>query len=144
MVRRGRVALLAFLVLLLAGLLPVVSADAAFSTNRALPSMSITTGTVTPATSVSAAVSSCANKRWMDVTVSWIASPTVGVTGYLVYAHYSDGSTTTVAQTSAGTTSVATTVDKFSSGATTVTFTVVTQTSYGWTAESAPSGPLTC
>ena len=144
MARRGRVSLLACLVLLLVGLLPVAAADAAFSTNRALPSTSITTRTVDPVTNVAAVLSSCANKRWMNITVSWTGSPTDGVTGYLVDAHRNDGSTMTVAQTSAGTTSATTTVDKLSAGATTVTFTVITRTSYGWTAESSSSGPLTC
>lgn len=144
MARRRRYALLCFLMLLLVGVLPAVSADAAFSRSRALPSTSITTQTVLPATNVSAVLSSCSNNRWMAITVSWTGSPTDGVTGYLVNAHRNDGSTMTVAQTPAGTTSANTTVDKLSSGATTVTFTIVTQTSYGWTAESASSGSLTC
>lgn len=144
MPRSGRVALLSFLMLLLVGLLPVVSADAAYTTSRALPSMGVTTGTVHPATNVSAVLSSCSNARWMAITVTWTRSSTPGVTGYLVDAHRADGSTTTVARASADVTSAGTTVDKLSSGATTVTFTVVAQTSYGWTAESATSGPLTC
>lgn len=144
MAHKQRYALLPLLMLLLSGVLPLVSADAAFSTSRALPSTSITTRTVVPATNVSAVLSSCSNTRWMNITVSWTGSPTAGVTGYLVNAHRNDGSTMTVAQTPADTTSASTTVDKLSSGATTVTFTVITQTSYGWTSESASSGSLTC
>jgi hypothetical protein len=131
-------------VLGLIGLLPVVSADAAFVTSSPLPSMSLTTRTVAPATNVTAVLSSCSNMRWMNITVSWTSSPTAGVSGYVVDAHRNDGASMTVARTSASTTSTATTVDKLSEGATTVTFTVTTQTSYGWTAVSASSGPLTC
>jgi hypothetical protein len=130
--------------LLLVGLLPVVSADAAFKKSRSLPSMGIATRTVQPVTDVAAVLSSCSNTRWMNITVSWTGSPTAGVTGCLVNAHRNDGSTMTVAQTSAGTTNPSTTVDKLSSGATIVTFTVIAQTGYGWTAESASSGSLTC
>lgn len=142
--RRRRVAVLAVLSLFLVGVLPAVSADAAFSVSRPLTSMKVSTLTVSPATNVSAGLASCSNNRWIAITVSWSASRTAGVTGYLVNAHRNDGSTMTVAQTSADTTTADTTVDKLSTGATTVTFTVITQTSYGWTAESASSGPATC
>jgi hypothetical protein len=66
------------------------------------------------------------------------------VSGYTVKAFRSDGQVAVVAQTGATTTTADTTVDKLSTGSTSVTFTVTTLTSYGWAAESARSGQMTC
>lgn len=119
-------------------------AIARFADSSSLPSTTVTTGTVAPPTNVTAVLGSCANNRWMAITVSWTGSPSRGVSGYAVHAHRNDGSTEEVGQTTADVTSISTTVDKLSTGATTVTFTVTTQTTYGWTADSTSSGPLTC
>ena len=140
LVRRAVVLLLAAV----AGLLLVAApAGAAFAARAAVPAVGIALDTVQPATGVSATLGSCSNGRWMDVTVSWTASPNARLTGYTVEAHRNDGSTQTVATVSPSTTSVTTTVDKLSSGSTTVTFTVTAQES-GWTAVSQSSGALTC
>jgi len=104
----------------------------------------VSPGTVEPPTNVAAVLGSCSNARWMSVTVSWTASPSRGVSGYLIVAFRNDGSVLLVAQAAATDTSVNTTVDKLASGSTTVTFTVTTQTTYGWTAESVRTGSLTC
>ena len=117
-------------------------AAATFAVTEALPSMTVSTETVAPPTDVTAVVGSCSNGRWRSITVSWNPSASRGVSGYRVDAHRDDGSTVTVEETSA--TSTTTTLDKLSPGSTTVTFTVRTLTTYGWTAESAPTGSLTC
>ncbi|MGZ4537540.1 MAG: hypothetical protein ACXVX8_04880 [Blastococcus sp.] len=126
---------------ILAGAAPAV---ATFSKSRALPSMTVSTGTVTAPSTVTALLASCSNARWMSVTVSWDASASRGVSGYTVRAYRSDGQVTIVAQTDATTTTADTTVDKLSIGSTSVTFAVTTLTSYGWTAESPRSGQMTC
>jgi hypothetical protein len=141
---RMRLLVTGALALLLGLLLPPAAAGASWAASTAVRPVSIATGSVVPPSNVAAVLGSCSNGRWMSVTVSWAASTTAGVSGCSVLAHRSDGSTTTAVTTSASTTSAGTTVDKLSSGSTTVVFTVVTQTRYGWTAESPSSGPVTC
>lgn len=136
---------LALLTLTVAVVLAVTApASANFSLTRFLASTTISTGSVDAPSGVNAVLASCSNGRWMSVTVSWSPSASPGVTGYAVTAYRSDGQVTTVAQTDAATTTANTTVDKLSAGSTSVAFTVTTLTSYGWTAESARSGQMTC
>jgi hypothetical protein len=120
-----------------------VPAQAAFSKQRALPSTSIATATLTPPTKVSALLASCSNGRWMTVTVSWSPSTFSRVTGYVIQAYRSDGQVMTVGQTSAGSTSAQVNMDKFDTGLTSAAFTV-TATLSGWTAESSSSATITC
>ena len=143
--RRVVIATLVPLAAVLALVVPMAApASASFAVARTLPTMTVSTGVVAPPTNVAAVLGSCSNGRWMSVTVSWTASSSPGISGYRVDAHRNDGSTITVAQTAATTTSANTTVDKLSSGSTTVAFTVATLTTYGWTADSLSSGQLTC
>jgi hypothetical protein len=136
---------LAVVTLTIAAILATTApAVASFGKARALPTMTISTGTVTAPANVSALLASCSNGRWMSVTVSWDPSASPKVSGYTVKAYRSDGQVSTVAQTNATTTTADTTVDKLSAGSTSVTFTVTTLTSYGWTAESSRSGQMTC
>lgn len=136
--RRGLavVAITAAVLLGLAG-----PALAGFRATWTSPVVSFTTETVPPATGVTAVLNSCNNGRWMNVTVSWTASPEPRVSGYVVTMRRSDGSTATVGQTSASVTSLSTTVDKLTSSS--VTFVVTAQLA-GWTADSLPSGAITC
>jgi hypothetical protein len=138
--RRLTVALVGILGVLFLAPLP---ASATFAASRPLPEMSVATATVQPPMNVSAQLGSCSNGRWMSVTVTWDPSSSSRISGYTVRAYRSDGQASIVATTDSSTTSVTTTVDKLSTGSTTVTFTVTAQVS-GWTAESLPSGPLTC
>lgn len=145
--RAGRVAT-ATLVPLAAALAVILAvaapASATFAATRRLASMTVSTAVVAPPTGVTATLGSCSNARYMSETVSWTASTSRGVSGYRVDAHRSDGSTLTVKQVGPTETSASTTVDKLASGPTAATFTVVTLTTYGWTAESSSSGSLTC
>lgn len=117
---------------------------ASFGKMRALPTTTVSTATVVAPTGVTALLASCSNARWMSVTVSWDPSTSPKVSGYTVKAFRSDGQVAVVAQTGATATTADTTVDKLSTGSTSVTFTVTTLTSYGWAAESARSGQMTC
>jgi hypothetical protein len=79
----------------------------------------------------------------LAVSVSWSASGSRGVNGYLVNAHLADGSVYAMAQTAAGTLSTSQTVD-----ADNLVYqprlSVTTLTSYGWSARSALTGYVTC
>ena len=76
-------------------------------------------------------------------TVSWTASTSRGVTGYVVRAHFADGSTLEMGQTEAATTSVSFSTDQsWLDGQPRLT--VTTLTGYGWTAASPQTAVLTC
>ena len=117
------------------------SASAAFS-DTAAGTVGISTGSV-------AAPETVTPNGWCGFfvyygSVSWTASATTrGVTGYRVLAHCDNGATQRVAQTDAGTLSV-----RYSMGRGNLRdgprISVTTLTSYGWTAESPRSAPLTC
>lgn len=105
-------------------------------------STTIITNTITAPTGVTATKNSCSNQRWINVTVSWQASPSARISGYAVTAYGNDGQVLPIGTTGPGTTSLGTTLDKLSG--TSVTFTVTTTTSYGWSAESPPTTTLSC
>lgn len=117
-------------------------AQAAFN-DTATSSATVGTVTVAAPTALTVETPGC-TARWVDVTVSWSASTTAKVTGYLVTAHRSDGIVQTIAQTDAATTRLRNTADKFDLMGYSTTFTVTTKTSYGWTKESVKSGAITC
>jgi hypothetical protein len=79
----------------------------------------------------------------LSVTASWLASGSRGVSGYLVKADLSNGTVYAMAQTSPSTLSTSQTVD-----ADNVVYqprlSVTTLTSYGWSAQSALTGYVTC
>ena len=79
----------------------------------------------------------------LSVTASWPGSGSRGVNGYLVNAHLSDGSIFPMTQTAAGTLSTSQTVDA-DNLAYQPRLSVTTLTSYGWTAQSAVSGYISC
>jgi len=79
----------------------------------------------------------------LSVSVSWWASASRGVSGYLVNAHLSDGSAFPMAQNGPGALSTSQTVDA-DNLAYQPRLSVTTLTSYGWTAQSAISGYISC
>jgi hypothetical protein len=119
-------------------------ANAAFSDRTNAVQTSVATTTVGAPGNVAAQLASCSNGRWMSVAISWTASSSSRVSGYLVKAYETGGQVAVVAQTDAASTGANITLDKLSPGTSSVSFTVTTRTSYGWSAESLPSGALTC
>jgi hypothetical protein len=77
------------------------------------------------------------------VLVTWAASGSRGVNGYLINAHLADGSAFPMVQLAAGTVSTSQTVDA-DNLAYQPRLSVTTLTSYGWTARSAISGYISC
>jgi hypothetical protein len=81
---------------------------------------------------------------WYNATVSWPASTTAnGVSGYRVVAHLNDGTSVVMGETDAFTRTVSARVDRSNLGYQ-PRISILTLTSYGWTAESAQSAVLTC
>lgn len=123
--------------LALAGTTP---ANAAFSTAAALTPMGIGTATVQAPGSVKASVT--CGRSTSSLHLSWTASATAGVSGYVVRIVFSDGYVQTLpAQTATTWTG---SVDTYYVTATTLHMTVTAQTSYGWTTVSLPSAELSC
>ena len=137
----------------------IVPASATFSEDVAL-STTIATGTVdapasitvddwcqtVPTTTVDplTGISTTTYSYLYHATVSWPASTTArGVTGYRAVAHFNNGTSVVVAETSAATRSVNATVDQ-SYLALQPRVSLMTLTSYGWTAESGKTPVLTC
>ncbi|HEV7187139.1 MAG TPA: hypothetical protein VGN28_04530 [Blastococcus sp.] len=79
----------------------------------------------------------------ITVTASWTASASRGLSGYQVNAHLNDGSVYAMAQTAPGTLSTSQTVDAGNLSYQ-PRLSVTTLTSYGWTAQSALTGYISC
>jgi hypothetical protein len=148
-IRRAAVLLSIAAAVLLGGAFP---ADAQFSNSAALPTMAITSVNVAAPTGLSTAGTKCTSTfdattgittTTLNARISWNASASRGVSGYLVTAVFSDGTRYPAAQTNAATTTV--TGDFDAAYATqNIRVTVTTLTSYGWTKESALSGVIKC
>ena len=119
------------------------AAQAAFSDSITTPSATISTATVAAPTDLTAnQVNCCTNARWQDVSLTWTASSTAGVSGYRVTVYKTSGSVVATATFGAGTTAVVIQTDKFN--VSTMDFAVTTLTSYGWTKESPKVQALAC
>jgi hypothetical protein len=124
----------------LLALLGTTPANAAFSAATAIAPTSIGTATVQAPGTVKGTVT-CGGSN-STLNLSWTASSTPGVTGYVVRIVFSDGYVQTMpAQTATTWTG---SVSTYYVTATTLHMTVTTQTGYGWTKVSAPSAELSC
>jgi hypothetical protein len=128
----------------------MLPADAQFDNGASVPTMAISSVDVLAPTGLSTAGTKCTTawNGWTWVTtlnakVSWNASPSRGVSGYVVTAVFSDGTKYPVAQVGAGTTSLTGNYDA-SYASQNIRVTVTTLTSYGWTEESGLSGVIKC
>jgi hypothetical protein len=121
-------------------LLAATPADAAFSTAASLTRMGIATTAVQAPTGLTGSIT--CGRTSSTLNLNWTASGTAGVTGYVVRIVFSDGyEQSTAAQPG---TSWSGTVDTYYATTTTLHMTATTQTSYGWTRESAPTAELSC
>jgi hypothetical protein len=139
-VTRLRTLVLVGLMAGLFALLGVTPANAAFSTRTTVTPMSIGTVTVQAPGAVKGTVA-CGGST-STLNLSWTASSTPGVTGYVVRIVFSDGYAQTMPAQTATTWSGS--VNKYYVTATTVHMTVTAETGYGWTRESLPSEELSC
>ncbi|NYJ06764.1 hypothetical protein [Petropleomorpha daqingensis] len=145
-IRRSAVLLSTAAAVLLGGMLP---ADAQLADSASVP-MAISSVDVLAPTNVSTGGTKCTTawNGWTWVTtlnakVTWNASPSRGVSGYVVTAVFSDGTRYPVAQVGSTTTSLTGDYDA-SYASQNIRVTVTTLTSYGWTEESGLSGVIKC
>jgi hypothetical protein len=136
-IRRGLV-----LLGVLAGLMVTTSlpASASFSRSSALPTTTINTMVVAAPGSVVGHLA-CAATSTMSVT--WTASTSTRISGYLVTVYFSDGFTQTV-QLASTATSWSKTIAEYNVTAYSIQYSVTAQTDYGWVKESARTGSFQC
>jgi hypothetical protein len=127
---------------ILAGLMVTTSlpASASFSVSRALPTTTIDTIVVAAPTNVVGNLA-CAPTSTMSLT--WTASTSPRISGYLVTVYFSDGFVQTV-QLGATATSWSKTIAEYNVTAYSIQYSVTTQTNFGWTKESARTASFQC
>jgi hypothetical protein len=136
-----RLLLAALTAALIAGPLGMTAANASFGDSAALTAMSVSSATVAAPGSFTGALT-CSSPN-STMSASWTASTTPRVSGYLITVYFSDGFTQTVPLASTATTWTAS-ISSFNVTAYKVQYTVTTQTSYGWTKESAKTAWFGC
>lgn len=136
-----RTLLAALTAALVAGPLGSTAAHASFADPAPLATMSVSTATVTAPGNVVGKLVCGSPSSTMSAT--WTASTTPSVSGYLITVYFSDGYTQTV-QLASTATSWSAYINTYNVTAYKVQYSVSTQTSYGWTAESAKTGWFSC
>jgi hypothetical protein len=126
---------------ILTGLMVATSlpASASFSASKAVTT-TLSTMIVAAPTDVVGSLT-CAKTSTMAVT--WTASTSPRISGYLVTVYFSDGFTQTVQMPSTAT-SWSSTISEYNVTAYSVQYSVTTQTSMGWFTESARTGNFQC
>jgi hypothetical protein len=134
------------LVIAAATLVGVIAApaQAAFTDKTSTTTLTIGTATIAAPGDVAVQQTKCNEARTQYLTLSWDASTSRRVSGYLVTGFDRSGAKISTVQVASTTTSTTVTVDKQVHDAATLTYSVTTLTAYGWTAESAESGVITC
>jgi hypothetical protein len=151
MIRIRRAAVLASMTaaVFFGGVLP---ADAQFSNSASVPTMAITAVDVLAPGNLSTAGTKCTSSfdattgvttTTLNARISWTASPSRGVSGYVITAVFSDGTKYPVAQVGPTTTSLSGNYDA-SYASQNIRVTVTTLTAYGWTETSGLSGVIKC
>jgi len=137
-----RLTLVPLATLLAPGLLGTTSAQASFGDGTATPVMQMTTTTVAAPGTVKGSLTCGSTSATM--AASWTASTTPQVTGYVVSVYFNDGYVQTAPLAATATSWSAGIGIFYVTGAGTVQYSVTTQTSYGWTKESARTAVFHC
>jgi hypothetical protein len=126
----------------LAGLMVTTSlpASATFSVSRSLPTTTINTIVIAAPTNVVGGLV-CAPTSTMSVT--WTPSTSPQISGYLISVYFSDGKVQSV-QLGATATSWTKTIAQYNVTAWSIQYSVTTQTTFGWTKESAKTVSFQC
>ena len=136
-----RILLAALTAALVAGPLGTTAAHASFDDSAPVATMTVGTATVDAPGSVTGKLVCGGTNSTMSAT--WTASGARSVSGYLVTVYFSDGYKQTV-QLASTATSWSASITTYNVTFYKVQYSVTTQTSYGWTKESAPTGWFQC
>ena len=137
-----RLSLVPVATFLVVGLLGTTPAQASFGDSTATPVMQVTTTTVAAPGNVKGSLTCGSTSATMAAT--WTASGTPQVSGYVVSVYFNDGYVQTVPLPATATSWSQGIGIFYVTGAGTVQYTVTTQTSYGWTKESARTAVFHC
>ena len=121
----------------------LMSSSTSTSTAVSTSNVQGTTTSTVPGAANTSTTTTVTKNTDLHVTASWTASGSRGVNGYGVTAHLVDGTAYPMAQTTAGTLSTSQTVDA-DNLAYQPRLSVTTLTNYGWTAQSALTGYISC
>jgi hypothetical protein len=119
------------------------AAQASFAENVKVTATPFSIGTASVAVPTTGPGSLTCGKTTATMGLTWTKSTAPQVIGYLVTVYFSDGYTQTVQKTATDT-SWTQSITLYNVTAYAVRYTVTTQTTYGWTAESAPTGWFQC
>ena len=125
----------------LGGLGPAHPAQASFSRTTTAATTQIATATVAPPTDVTGSLT--CGKSSATMAANWTLSTSSSVSGYLVTVHFDDGFVQNV-QMSATATSWSAPISLYQATAHAISYSVTTQTTYGWTTESTSTGWFQC
>ena len=125
------------------GFATLTSSNTSTSTAVSASNVQGTTTTTAPGPGNTSTTTTVTKNTDLHVTATWSASASRGVSGYLVNAHLNNGSVFLMAQNGPGALSTSETVDA-DNLAYQPRLSVTTLTSYGWTAQSAMSGYISC
>ena len=140
-IRRSLLLLALTVAVVSGGLGPAHPAQASLSEKVTAASMDIGTATVAAPATVTGALACGRTSATMSAT--WTASTSAKIKGYMVSVIYSDGFVQTV-DMPATATSWSKAASLYSVQAYAIRYTVTTQTTYGWTAESTSTGWFQC
>jgi hypothetical protein len=136
-----RLVLVPLALLLGFGVLGITPAHASFGDSAAVSTMQVTTTTIAAPGTVKGSLTCGSTSATM--AASWTASTTPNPSGYLVTVYFSDGYTQTV-PLAATATSWSAAIGIYNVTTYSVQYSVTTQTSYGWTKESARTAWFHC
>ena len=120
---------------------PAHPAQASFSRTVTAASTGIATATVAPPTNLTGSLTCTRSSATM--AASWKASTSTRVSGYLVTVIFGDGFRQTVPLGPTAT-SWSDSISLYQATANPIRYSVTTQTTYGWTTESLPTGWFQC
>ena len=119
------------------------AAQASYADSATVTASPITIGTATVAVPTTGPGSLTCGRTTATMALTWTQSTAPKVSGYLITVYFSDGFKQTVQKTPADT-SWTQDITLYNVTAYAVRYTVTTQTTYGWTAESTPTGWFQC
>jgi hypothetical protein len=140
-IRRSLLLLALTVVAVLCAVGPTHPAQATFSDSATAASTTVGTATVAPPTAVTGSLTCTKTSATMAVT--WKASTSTGISGYLVSVTFDDGFVQSV-QMAATDTSWTAPLSLYNATNYYIQYSVTTQTAYGWTTESTRTGWFTC
>lgn len=119
------------------------AAQASYADSATVTASPTTIGTATVAVPTTGPGSLTCGRTTATMALTWTPSTAPKVSGYLITVYFSDGYKQTVQKTPADT-SWTQDITLYNVTAYAVRYTVTTQTTYGWTAESTPTAWFQC